>query len=171
MLKKKTTTQLSFLEWASASHPASFLVPGVWVYPLRRQCLRSKDFTSEASTSSRKLSIALPQHLGPPCPASQLSDPYMTRSIWKSGTIFWWVSRPLPRVCLQLLSREVVSDSFATPWTVACQTTLFMQLFKQEYWSGLPFPSSGDFPDPGIEPRSPALQADSLLSKPPGKPF
>ena len=45
-VKKKTTTQLSFLEWASASHPASFLVPGVWVYPLRRQCLRSKDFTS-----------------------------------------------------------------------------------------------------------------------------
>ena len=39
---------------------------------------------------------------------------------------------------------------------------------RQEYWSGLPFPSPGDFPDSGIEPRSPALQADSLLSEPPG---
>ena len=41
---------------------------------------------------------------------------------------------------------------------------------RQEYWSGLPFPSPGDLPDPGIEPRSPAFQADALTSKPPGKP-
>ena len=40
----------------------------------------------------------------------------------------------------------------------------------QEYWSGLPFPSPGDLPDPGIEPRSPALEADALTSEPPGKP-
>ena len=44
-----------------------------------------------------------------------------------------------------------------------------MGFFRQEYWSGLPFPSPGDLPDPGIEPGSPALQADSLLSEPPGK--
>ena len=42
---------------------------------------------------------------------------------------------------------------------------------RQEYWSGLPFPSPGDLPNPGIEPRSPALQADSLLSEPPGNPY
>ena len=42
---------------------------------------------------------------------------------------------------------------------------------RQEYWSGLPFPSPGDLPDPGIKPRSPLLQADSLLSEPPGKPI
>jgi len=42
---------------------------------------------------------------------------------------------------------------------------------RQEYWSGLPFPPPGDLPDPGIKPRSPALQADSLPSEPPGKPF
>ena len=42
---------------------------------------------------------------------------------------------------------------------------------RQEYWSGLPFPSPGDLPDPGIEPQPPALQADSLLSEPAGKPF
>ena len=49
-----------------------------------------------------------------------------------------------------------------TPWTVACQALLSMGFSRQEYQSGLPFPSPGDLPDPGIEPRSPALQADSL---------
>ena len=46
-----------------------------------------------------------------------------------------------------------------------------MELSKQEYWSGLPFPSPGDLPDPGIEPRSPTLEADALTSEPPGKSF
>ena len=46
-----------------------------------------------------------------------------------------------------------------------------MEFSKQEYWSGLPFSSPGDLPDPGMEPKSPALQADSLLSEPPGKPI
>jgi len=46
-----------------------------------------------------------------------------------------------------------------------------MEFSRQECWSGLPFPSPGDLLDPGIEPRSPALQADSLPSEPPGKPF
>ena len=45
-----------------------------------------------------------------------------------------------------------------------------MEFSRQEYWSGLPFPSPGDLPDPGIKPRSPALQADALPSEPPGKP-
>ena len=51
-----------------------------------------------------------------------------------------------------------------TPWYVAYQAPLSMEFSRQEYWSGLPFPSPGDLPDPGIEPRSPALQADSLPS-------
>ena len=51
-----------------------------------------------------------------------------------------------------------------TPWTVACQAPLSMGFSRQEYWSGLPFPSLGDLPDPGIKPASPALQADSLLT-------
>ena len=50
---------------------------------------------------------------------------------------------------------------FATPWTVAYQASLSMGFSRQEYWSGLPFPSPGDLPDPGIEPRSPALEADA----------
>ena len=59
---------------------------------------------------------------------------------------------------------------FATPWTVAYQAPPSMGFSRQEYWSGLPFPSPGDLPDPGIEPRSPALQADTLTSESPGKP-
>ena len=59
---------------------------------------------------------------------------------------------------------------FATPWTITYQTPLSMGFSKQEYWSGFPFLSPGDLPDPGIKPRSPALQADALPSEPPGKP-
>ena len=55
---------------------------------------------------------------------------------------------------------------FVTPWTVAHQIPLSMGFSRQEYWSGLPFPSPGDLPDPGIEPRSPTLQADALTSEP-----
>ena len=55
--------------------------------------------------------------------------------------------------------------TLATPWTVTHQAPLSMGFSRQEYWSGLPFPSPGDFPDPGIEPGSPALQADSLLTE------
>ena len=57
---------------------------------------------------------------------------------------------------------------FATPWTAAHQAPLSLEFSRQEYWRGLPFPSPGDIPDSGIEPRSPILQADSLLSEPPG---
>ena len=59
---------------------------------------------------------------------------------------------------------------FGTPWTVAYQAPLSMGFSWQEYWSVLPFPSTGNLADPGSEPRSPALQADTLLSEPPGKP-
>ena len=55
--------------------------------------------------------------------------------------------------------------TLAIPWTVAHQAPLSMGFSRQEYWSGLPFPSPGDLPDPGIEPRSPTLQADSLLTE------
>ena len=55
------------------------------------------------------------------------------------------------------------------PWTVACTSPLFMGFPSQEYWSGLPFPSPGNLPSPGMESWSPALQVDSLLTKPPGK--
>ena len=55
--------------------------------------------------------------------------------------------------------------TLATPWTIACQDPLTMGLSRQEYCSGLPFPSPGNLPHQGIKPRSPALQADSLLTE------
>ena len=54
-------------------------------------------------------------------------------------------------------------------WTAALQAPLFMGFSEQAYWSGFPFPSPGDLPDPGIKPRSPSLQADALTSEPPGR--
>ena len=60
---------------------------------------------------------------------------------------------------------------FVTPWTVAYQAPPSMGFSREEYWSGFPFPSPGDLPNPGIEPRSPALQADALLSEPQGSPI
>ena len=59
----------------------------------------------------------------------------------------------------------------ATPWTVAYQAPPSMGFSSQEYWSGLPCPPPGDLTNPGMDPRSPTLQADSLPSEPPGEPF
>ena len=60
---------------------------------------------------------------------------------------------------------------FATPWTVARQAPQSMGFSRQEYWNGLPFPSPEHLPDPGMEPHSPALQADSLLFELQGSPI
>ena len=67
------------------------------------------------------------------------------------------------------VSHSVVSDSLRPPWTVAHQAPLSMGFSRQEYWSGRSFTSPRALPIPGMEPRSPALQADSLPSEPPGK--
>ena len=76
--------------------------------------------------------------------------------------------------CDRVLKVKVKSLSpvrlFVTPWTVAYQALPSMGFSRQEYWSGLPFPSPGDLPDPGIKPGSLAFQADALTSEPPGKP-
>ena len=68
----------------------------------------------------------------------------------------WWGWKEAKRKLLSLVRL------FATPWTVAYQALPSMGFSRQEYWSGLPFPSPGDLPDPGIEPRSLALRADAL---------
>ena len=72
------------------------------------------------------------------------------------------------KVKVKLLSRVRL---FATPKTVAYQAPMSMGFSRQEYWSGLPLPSPGDLPNPGIESGSPALQADTLTSEPPRKPI
>ena len=70
-------------------------------------------------------------------------------------------------MCAQMLSHVQL---LATPWTVALQAPLSMEFSRQDYWSGLPFPSPGDLPDPGIKPVSPALADRFFTTEPPGKP-
>ena len=94
----------------------------------------------------------------------QFSQPYMTTG----KTIVWTIWTFVGTEKVKSLSSVWL---FAAPWTVAHQAPLSMGFSRQEYWSGLPFPSPGDLPDPGIEPRSPELQADALTSEPPGKPL
>ena len=77
-------------------------------------------------------------------------------------------TKPMNKVKVKVKSLSRV-QLFATPWTVAYQAPPSMGFSGQEYWSGLPFPSPGDLPDPGIKPWSPAFQADTLTSEPPGK--
>ena len=94
-----------------------------------------------------------------------LTTAFCPSSMWDSAgslcPIILGIKSESPFSCVQL---------FATPWSVARQTSLSMEFSRPEYWSGSPFPSLGDLPNPGIEPRSPALQADPLPSEPPGKP-
>ena len=84
--------------------------------------------------------------------------------------IEWFVSQPWVGTSepVKLLSRVRL---FAVPWTAAYQAPQSMEFSRQEYRSGLPFPSPGDLPDAGIESRSPTLQADTLPFEPPGKPY
>ena len=108
----------------------------------------------------------------------------VSKYCWKNGTSrLAWQGCRKPSICKKFVKNKSVKLSkvkvkvkslscvrlFATAWTVAHQAPLSMGFSRQEYWSGLPFPSPGNLPNPGIEPRSPALQADALTSEPPGK--
>ena len=84
--------------------------------------------------------------------------------LWSLAPFFDWIAFLLLKVKVKSLSH---GQLFVTPWTVAYEAPQSMEFSRQEYWSGLPFPSPGDLPNPGIKPRSPALQADALLSEPP----
>ena len=80
---------------------------------------------------------------------------------------------PHNRAISETLDHVLVAQPCPTlcdPMDAAHQAPLSMGFSRQEYWSGLPFPSPGDLPNPGSEPRSPTLQADSLPAEPPGKP-
>ena len=83
-----------------------------------------------------------------------------------------WTSQVVLVVKILTLTLKSLSRVrlFVTPWTVAYQALPSMEFSRQEYWSGFPFPSPGDLSNPGIEPWSPALQADALSSEPPGRP-
>ena len=112
-------------------------------------------------------------------------DPLEKEMAIHSSTIAWkipWTEEPgrlqsmVPQkvrhdwaTFLYVLSRFSHVQLFVTPWTVAHQCPLSMRFPRLEYWSGLPLPSPGNLPDPGIKPGSPTLQAESLPSEPPSK--
>ena len=127
------------------------------------------------------------QQAGPPCPspiprvysnslsrdAIQSSHPLSSPSppafsLSQHQGLFKWVSSS-HQVAKVFSHKSCLT--FAIPCTVALQAPLSVRFPRQEYWSGLPFPSSGDLPHPGIEPGCPALQADSLPTGLRGKPF
>ena len=99
---------------------------------------------------------------------TRLSD-FHTHTLTHTGkdALTWFILKSKT----ESVSHSAVSDCFRPPGTVACKALLSMGICRQEYWRGLPFPSPGDLPDSGIEPRSPALQADSLAAELPGKPY
>ena len=101
-----------------------------------------------------------------------LSTPvHPSTDTWALGCIHVWATMNDAAINLvvtvKLLSHVRLSE---TPWTVAYQALPSMGFSRQEYWSGVPLPSPGDLSNSKIEPGSPALQADALPSKPPGKP-
>ena len=71
---------------------------------------------------------------------------------------------------MKLAVRAYSCPALVSWWFVAHQAPLSMGFFRQEHWSGLPFPNQGDLPDPGIEPASPALAGRFFTTEPPGKP-
>ena len=94
-------------------------------------------------------------------------QPGVPSMIWRKVWVYVSSTREKNACMLSHFSRVQL---FVAPWTVALQAPLSMRFSRQEYWSGLPFTSPGDLSNPGIEPGSHALQADSLPSEPPGKP-
>ena len=120
---------------------------------------------------SSRASASSPRTRGRRCFLRVQASPAPLRVVGPAVTPRPRVGSPVPvqtgGTCVhtQLLSHVQL---FATPWTTARQAPLSMGFSRQECWSGLPFPSPGDLPDPGIKPTSLALQADSLPSVPPG---
>ena len=103
--------------------------------------------------------VAMPSSRGSPQPRDQ------TQVFCTAGDSL--LSEPQEKPYSSMLSHFSRVRLCATPWSVSSQAPLSLGFPRQEYWSGLPFPSPGDLPDPRIKPRSPELKADSLPSEPP----
>ena len=109
--------------------------------------------------------------------SSESACEYSSTIVYYAHLAFLITAFSYPKKKSVFLSRTTLSEVkslchvrlFATPWTVASQAPPSLGFSRQEYWSGLPFPSPGDLPNPGIKPGSPVLQADALPFEPPGK--
>ena len=139
---------------ASVGASASALVLSLNIQIWFPCCPRDSQESSPAPQFKSVDSLALSLLYGPTLTHTLVFNKYLLDFWW-----WWW------------FSHEVMFDSFATICTIACQTSLPTGSPRQEYWSGLSFPSPGEFPDPWVEPLSLALQAGSLSTEPPGKPF
>ena len=191
-----TLTASSVRIWnSSAGIPSPPLASFVVTLPKDRLTLHSRMWSVEVwETSTRKydrklnFQNCLRKVFSPQAKMNKIGPPAKKKwnKIWnvlyswgeEAGRRFSWaagrelgleVPRPAGRESEWVKSLSCVR-LFATPWTVAYKAPLPMEFCRQEYWSGLPFPSPADLPRPRIEPGSPALQADALLSEPPGKP-
>ena len=106
------------------------------------------------------------------CPVGNIDQPVpaLSRSLPQSPTMLYHCGSACncPQLFCVLVTQLCLT--LCNPITVACQASLSMGFSRQEYWSGFPFPSPGNLPDPGIKTGSPTLQTDFLPSKPPGKP-
>ena len=120
-----------------------------------------------ASTQAQESKLSIQPSTVPP------GASYLTSRVSVSSFVSWgWYAQPR-RFAKEIRHAWAQSHIFAASWTVARQAPLSMRFFRQEYWSGLPFPSSGDLPDPQIWPVSPAsplLQRDSSPAEPWGSP-
>ena len=146
--------------------------PEVHIYPLPFETSLP---SLSASHPSRLIQSPCLSFLSHTANSHWLSFTYAYISFHVILSIHLTLSSPLPMsISLFFMSPLVKSVScillFATLWTVAHQAPLSIGFSRQEYWSGLPLPSPGDLPNPGIEPGSPTLQADVLASEPLGKP-
>ena len=110
------------------------------------------------------------------CPSPPAPNPSQHQSFPMSQLFAWgghiYTFMFISCMCMCVFSHSVGSDS-ATLWTVACQATLSLESSRQEYWSGLPFPTPGDLSEPGFKPGSPvspALAGAFFTSEPPGEP-
>ena len=106
----------------------------------------------------------------PVCTRTSILRAYRCGALYTSVCTRTSIFRAYRRGCACVLSHLVMPDSFATPCTVAHQAPLSMEFLRQEYWSGFPFPTPGNFPVSGIEPTSPALACRFFTTEPPRKP-
>ena len=167
-----------FDRWCSPAPPRP-LPLSLWVssfpskqpqVPARRPM--SLTLTPGASGSLTVNGYALLKTHPSQCLPQKGSDPDHSHQsqVSSASGVLWPPQLLLPPVCVCQLSCVQLWDTM-DPRDCSPQAPLSMGFSKQEYWSGLPFPSPGDLPDPGIKPGSPTLQADSVSSEPPGKPF
>ena len=150
----KAQSQLSYLK-SKVCRPSE----GRWAETNSYNLLHFAFSIANASNLPNLWSNRCPEKLGELCGISQVIFFLMVVSIIGILPAFF---QKMKALVIQSCS------TLCHPWSVACQASLSMEFSRQEYWSGLPFPSPVHLPDPGIKPRSPALQAYSLPSESPG---